>query len=153
MDIMNDPEWYGRIEVYGIGTPKLFEGSIQRVVTDALIYLRGVQSKHGPNGKEVILTLRTQPMEEAKDGMDMMTRAVMAELAEGAIQEGTPEYDELMASFKPNPWTKDSMWPRFSYLQARQINFETAPDEYYRLWDYFEPLYPEHWRGMKKKSL
>lgn len=150
MDIMNDPEWFGRVEVYGIGQPKLFEGSIQRIVTDALIYCRGVQSKVGPNGKEVILTLRTQPMAEAKDGLDMMSRAAMASLVEGAEQTDLTA-DEYMAQFH-TPWRNESTWPRFMFLQARQENYESSPEEYQSLWDFFDSKYPDHWRTLKKRS-
>jgi len=150
-DIKNNPDWYGRLEMYGIGSPKLFEGSIQRIVVDMLAQISTHNVQRGPNGKEILILIRDEPMEQVKEGVDMVSRAALAELVEGAEQSELT-MEEIMAQYD-NPWTNESIWPRFMFLQARQSNYESSPEEYQTLWDFLEPKYPEHFRTLKKRSL
>lgn len=150
VDVKQNTEWHGRVEAYGIGRPKLFAGSIQRIVADTLGYLATVNVQRGANGREILIVIRDQPMSDEKEGNDMVSRAAMAELAEGAEQfDGTAE--ELMALYD-TPWTADPVWKRFIWLQARQSNYESSPEEYQTLWDHLESKYPDHFRTLKKRS-
>lgn len=153
VDVKINDKWYGRLEVYGVGQPKTFEGTIQRIVVEMVAQLQTSNVQRGPNGREILMILRDEPMVREKEGIDMVSHAAMAEMLEGAIVEGTPEYDEWLASLPGNPWVNDSMWPRYEYLSARQIHYESSPEEYQQLWDYFEAKWPDHWRTLKKRSM
>lgn len=149
-DVKRNEDWHGRLELYGIGKPMVFAGSIQRIVVDMLAQIQTHNVQRGPNGKEILILIRDEPMEEVKEGADMISRAALNELIEGAEQSELT-MEEILAQYD-NPWTKESVWPRFMYLQARQVNYESSADEYITLWDFLESKYPEHFRTLKKRS-
>lgn len=151
MDITRDDSWHGKIEIYGVGVPKLLSGSIAVILRDTAISLKTASVRSGPNGREITLVIRDKPMSDDKEGIDMVSHAAMAELMEGAEQSDLT-MEEIMAQYN-TPWTDESVWPRFMFLQARQSNYESSPEEYLMLWDYLESKYPEHFRTLKKRSM
>lgn len=151
MDIVKDDSWHMKAEVYGISQPKLFHGSMLTIQHEFMIWLKTASVRSGPNGREIFVTIRDQPMSDEKDGNDMLSRAAMAELREGAEQSDLT-MEEIMAQHD-TPWTEESVWPRFIFLQARQSNYESSPEEYLMLWDYLESKYSEHFRTLKKRSM
>lgn len=152
MDVTKNTGFYGRVEVYGISQPELFEGTIQQIALGFINYLKVTQVRTGPNGKEIRLIISDQKLKAEKanslDLDDPEMQRLYSELTADAIQMSDEEIEALY-----HPSARDPNYERFRYLQATQSNFLTAPDEYEQLWKHFESLWPEVTANLKRRSV
>ena len=113
VDIAKNNGWYGRLEVYGIAKPFMFEGSIQHITIQMMTQLREMQIQRGPVGKDITITIRDQPIEATKNGWqdELKNDPVFKELYESAEVMSDEDIEALF-----DPITKDPDWQRFSEL-------------------------------------
>lgn len=152
MDTKHNTDWNGRVEIYGIASPHMVEGSIESMFSQIAIYLRGAAAKKGPNGRRITIDFSTEELTDSKATDDERKMEAMnqqfAKWARPATDEEQARIDEMQGE----AWRQEEGWKRLTILHSTQSSFESSPEEYNRLWNHYETEYPQSLVGTKKKS-
>jgi len=153
MDIKNR-QLYGKVIATGIAEVPLLEGSLQKMAHEFLLWCMSQKIQKDSSGAlQINLRVSDKPFESNKDDPmeDFKHMPAYAQMMAG-VRPATEEEEAQIAAMALDPWRNEEGWKRLTYLHTSQSNFESSPEEYNRLWNYYESQYPQSLSAAKKKS-
>lgn len=145
---------YGKVIATGIGEVPTFEGSVQKITMDFIMWCHGQRIQMDSSGElQINLRISNKPMDAAKDSAMEDFKNLPGYAAFMAnVREATPEEEAQIAAMSLDPWRNEEGWKRLTHLHSTQTNYETSPEEYARLWSHYESTYPQSLSAAKKRS-
>lgn len=153
MDVKNR-QLYGKVMATGIAEVPVFEGSVQKIMHESIIWMMGQRIQMDSHGElQVNLRISNKPMGQVKDSaMDDFKNLPGYAAFMANVREATPEEEAQIAAMNLDPWRGEEGWKRLTHLHSTQTNYETSPEEYARLWTHYESTYPQSLSAAKKRS-